>query len=166
MKRSAYFMPAVVGGNVDAGQCDPGFNIHVVTAGEADAFKARLDPLFDDTNAAVSACAAKLGGPEVESWLGFYGEWKTFAATPSSWWTANGDGRNACAHAAQLDAWRTKLKEAGCVIPGPETIDPHNRDPLEQIATLLKWAAVGGIAVGGTMLLLELAPLLRGMGKR
>lgn len=164
MNRAGY--PGQVAfGRVDAGMCtDPGgFNPHVVTTGEVDDFKARLDTLFDDTNLGAVACSQKLGPDQTNAWKVFYGKWKAFAGTPTGFFETVGAGKNACAFAAQLDGWRDTLNAAGCSIPGPKSIEGSTSNPLAGFEAVLKWTAVGAIAIGGTLVLLEFAPALKAL---
>lgn len=122
---------------VDAGECDVPLAVHL--SGEAvDAFKKRIDPFFVSADLAIDRCVA-MPPEEKQVWSAFYLTWKMHLAKETHWFFAGEDWRLTCSYAHTLDAWRKKLGELSCAIPGPAVIEA----PVQgaELLSAVKWGA-------------------------
>ena len=153
---------ATAPGRSDAGECDATFHFGGWPS-QVDDFKARLNTVFDDTDAAVRGCAA-MSAETKARWAAFLQVWRTFEAKPTATFGSYEDWRTTCTYAKQLDAWRDDtLAKAACAPVGPSGIHGYDlpagvQAGAESLATIVKW---GALTVGGTLLVATFYPEIR-----
>lgn len=140
-------------GAIYTGDCDQLIRVWVPDSVEA--LKARYDPYFQATDAAVKACK---GIPPLErqTWDLFMNGWNEFRIKPSSYGTAGPDAITACGMVRTLDGWRDQRLPQWCNVPGGEP--KPQKTPVEELASLVKWGVIG---VGGIVLLTTFLPEIR-----
>jgi len=148
----------------DGGECDELFHF-AGWPSQVDDFKARMNTLFDDTDATVRACGG-LSGAERQRWAGFLATWKTFSAKKTDTFGSYGDWKSTCTYSKQLDGWRNEvLAKARCEAVGPTNIHGYDlpggvQTGVESLATIVKWGALG---VGGAVLLATFYPEIKAL---
>lgn len=127
-------------GDLIPGLAIPG--IDWVFPADIDAFKRRLSPDFEATNASVKACT-NLDESERAAWADFYGAWKRFEAEETPFWSSWPAKHEQAKHfELRLSEWQ-KTIAVKCKLVSPVVTPPKTAfDP-----SVVKWAAGALIAL-------------------
>lgn len=132
-----------------------------VWAGDIERLKRRLHPAFMATAEAVQrgACLSQV---DQVAWSTFLGEWARVYSEEVTFWTPGTPA--ICGHianmATELNAWRAKLRANGCDPGGTDPGALSTGRPGEAIAGVVKWVAIGGVAVAAVYGASLLAPFV------
>jgi hypothetical protein len=112
--------------------------------GQVDDEKARLDPSFRATHAAVQACAG-LSPATQSGWVQFYASWRELADRASPFFGACIEMDQVEKFARDLGGWQATMRTTRCDVPGP------NPAPVDAPAdfSAVKWVAAAAIVVAG-----------------
>ncbi len=110
----------------------------VVWPSDVDREKARLDPSFRSTDAAVAACGG-LSPAARAGWVAFYAGWRDFASRETPLFGASNEWEEAQRYGRDLAGWQETVRTARCEVPGPV---PTVTDPDAPVdLSPLKWVA-------------------------
>jgi len=144
-------------GQIHAGECDYGALGKIIWPSDVDRFKTRIHGFFENMAAAVATCPSLPAGDRA-AWARFAADWLPFRARPTPTFGSANEHEHACAFSATMDRWYEHLARY-CTIPGakPPTVAPKGGDT----AAIVRWAAIGAIAIGALGLLVLYAPEIK-----
>jgi hypothetical protein len=125
---------------------------------DVDRLKARLDPAFVESNAQAIVC---FEGVELTAWRLFYAAWEAYRTSRTDIFGAPSQCKHGADMARDLNQWRARMREKGCGEPTSPDPSAVGGNAGQTTTEVVKWIAIGTVAVGVVYGLTLLAPVVR-----
>jgi hypothetical protein len=126
-----------------------------VTGSDVDDLKRRLRAAAMGADQSVQGCAS-IGDNQRAAWGDFYTSVLAYVNEPTSFWSAAAEMNRGQAYEDELVSWNSQLQGAGCQLVTPQ-YDPSKDAARDATVNVLKWVAVGAVAVSGAYIVGKVA---------
>lgn len=128
--------------------------LKLVTPGDVDDFRNRLDVTITALDGAVQKCAG-LDAPTRDAWSRFLGAWRAFKNEEASWLHALGQYETTEAYEQDAAKWQDLIAHASCALPSPR-VQPGSNEGApprdgESASSTFKWIAIAALAIAGAI---------------
>jgi hypothetical protein len=145
----------VEGGSMKRRTMETGWHLlKLVTPGDVDDFRNRVDATITALDGAVQSCPGMNQGSR-DGWAKFIAAWRAFKNEDSSWLHALGQYETTEAYEQDIAKWQDLVAHASCALPTPR-VQPGSNEGApprdgESVSSTIKWVAIAAVAVVGVM---------------